>query len=77
MNKFIRIFNNPFNLIYDEHKISQKELIRLNYMLIIWSDPALNCACCSLQDKEGGFIVRDSSTAGAYTVSLYGKCAAG
>lgn len=28
------------------------------------------------ENKEGGFIVRDSSTAGAYTVSLYGKSAA-
>ncbi|XP_030629763.1 tyrosine-protein kinase Tec [Chanos chanos] len=25
-------------------------------------------------DKEGGFMVRDSSSAGAYTVSLYTKC---
>lgn len=30
-----------------------------------------------LQDKEGAFIVRDSSTAGAYTVSLYAKSNAG
>uniref|UniRef100_UPI0037E9B33C tyrosine-protein kinase Tec n=2 Tax=Semicossyphus pulcher TaxID=241346 RepID=UPI0037E9B33C len=29
------------------------------------------------EDKEGGFIVRDSSTAGTYTVSLYAKSAAG
>ncbi|XP_035531375.1 tyrosine-protein kinase Tec [Morone saxatilis] len=29
------------------------------------------------EDKEGAFIVRDSSTAGAYTVSLYTKSAAG
>uniref|UniRef100_A0A8P4KBB6 Tyrosine-protein kinase n=1 Tax=Dicentrarchus labrax TaxID=13489 RepID=A0A8P4KBB6_DICLA len=28
-------------------------------------------------DKEGAFVVRDSSTAGAYTVSLYAKSAAG
>ncbi|KAJ0055696.1 hypothetical protein NL108_009652 [Boleophthalmus pectinirostris] len=26
------------------------------------------------EDKEGAFIVRDSSTAGAYTVSVYAKC---
>nr|XP_046236045.1 tyrosine-protein kinase Tec isoform X2 [Scatophagus argus] len=29
------------------------------------------------EDKEGAFIVRDSSTAGTYTVSLYAKSAAG
>nr|XP_020514076.1 tyrosine-protein kinase Tec isoform X1 [Labrus bergylta] len=29
------------------------------------------------EDKEGAFIVRDSSAAGTYTVSLYTKCAAG
>uniref|UniRef100_A0A8C4EB26 Tyrosine-protein kinase n=1 Tax=Dicentrarchus labrax TaxID=13489 RepID=A0A8C4EB26_DICLA len=29
------------------------------------------------RDKEGAFVVRDSSTAGAYTVSLYAKSAAG
>ncbi|KAM6959777.1 tyrosine-protein kinase Tec isoform 2-T2 [Tautogolabrus adspersus] len=29
------------------------------------------------EDKEGAFIVRDSSTAGTYTVSLYTKSAAG
>ncbi|KAF7645693.1 hypothetical protein LDENG_00199950, partial [Lucifuga dentata] len=29
------------------------------------------------EDKEGAFIVRDSSTPGAYTVSLYAKAAAG
>ncbi|XP_074480805.1 tyrosine-protein kinase Tec isoform X2 [Sebastes fasciatus] len=29
------------------------------------------------EDKEGSFIVRDSSTPGAYTVSLYAKSAAG
>ncbi|XP_074555463.1 tyrosine-protein kinase Tec [Halichoeres trimaculatus] len=29
------------------------------------------------EDKEGGFIVRDSSAAGTYTVSLYSKSAAG
>ncbi|XP_076023761.1 tyrosine-protein kinase Tec [Genypterus blacodes] len=29
------------------------------------------------EDKEGAFIVRDSSTPGAYTVSLYAKSAAG
>ncbi|XP_033970156.1 LOW QUALITY PROTEIN: tyrosine-protein kinase Tec [Trematomus bernacchii] len=29
------------------------------------------------EDKEGAFIVRDSSTSGAYTVSLYAKTAAG
>uniref|UniRef100_A0A8P4GBF3 Tyrosine-protein kinase n=1 Tax=Dicentrarchus labrax TaxID=13489 RepID=A0A8P4GBF3_DICLA len=29
------------------------------------------------EDKEGAFVVRDSSTAGAYTVSLYAKSAAG
>lgn len=33
--------------------------------------------CRPLQDKEGAFIVRDSSTAGAYTVSLYAKSNAG
>ncbi len=33
--------------------------------------------CVPLQDKEGAFIVRDSSTAGTYTVSLYAKSAAG
>ncbi|KAL4618175.1 tyrosine-protein kinase Tec [Arapaima gigas] len=32
-------------------------------------------SCCSLQDKEGGFIVRDSSSLGSYTVSLYTKSA--
>ncbi|KAK1890246.1 Tyrosine-protein kinase Tec [Dissostichus eleginoides] len=29
------------------------------------------------EDKDGAFIVRDSSTSGAYTVSLYAKTAAG
>ncbi|XP_010767312.1 tyrosine-protein kinase Tec-like, partial [Notothenia coriiceps] len=29
------------------------------------------------EDKEGAFIVRDSSTSGAYTVSLYAKTSAG
>lgn len=52
----------------------------LKDLFIIWSNEAVkikNCACCPLQNKEGGFIVRDSSTAGAYTVSLYGKSATG
>uniref|UniRef100_A0A8C9ZY58 Tyrosine-protein kinase n=1 Tax=Sander lucioperca TaxID=283035 RepID=A0A8C9ZY58_SANLU len=35
------------------------------------------CLCRPLQDKEGAFIVRDSSTPGTYTVSLYAKSAAG
>lgn len=35
------------------------------------------CLCRPLKDKEGAFIVRDSSTAGAYTVSVYTKSAAG
>uniref|UniRef100_A0A8C6KA14 Tyrosine-protein kinase n=1 Tax=Nothobranchius furzeri TaxID=105023 RepID=A0A8C6KA14_NOTFU len=33
--------------------------------------------CRPLQDKEGAFIVRDSSVSGKYTVSLYSKTAAG
>uniref|UniRef100_A0A671UQJ5 Tyrosine-protein kinase n=1 Tax=Sparus aurata TaxID=8175 RepID=A0A671UQJ5_SPAAU len=32
-----------------------------------------SAVCRPLQDKEGAFIVRDSSTAGTYTVSLYTK----
>uniref|UniRef100_A0A671UUL6 Tyrosine-protein kinase n=1 Tax=Sparus aurata TaxID=8175 RepID=A0A671UUL6_SPAAU len=36
-----------------------------------------SAVCRPLQDKEGAFIVRDSSTAGTYTVSLYTKSAAG
>uniref|UniRef100_A0A7N6A4N4 Tyrosine-protein kinase n=1 Tax=Anabas testudineus TaxID=64144 RepID=A0A7N6A4N4_ANATE len=35
------------------------------------------CLCRLLQDKEGAFIVRDSSTPGTYTVSLYTKSVTG
>ncbi|KAF3837531.1 hypothetical protein F7725_004995 [Dissostichus mawsoni] len=51
------------------------------YILFVQKDVGItklqHALCRPLQDKEGAFIVRDSSTSGAYTVSLYAKTAAG
>lgn len=73
-----RIFQFKYTITLS-HKLEIATFFVVGFVHLEWTSfktPKL-CLCRPLQDKEGAFIVRDSSTAGTYTVSVYAKSAAG